>query len=41
MHLAAKLSTLIAVPEAPGWAMFLVALVVIVLVARQRSASRS
>ena len=35
MHLPEKLSTLLAVPDAPTWMMFLVALVMIVLVARR------
>ena len=40
MHLPAKLSTLFPMPEAPGWMMFLVALVVVVLIARRSLAGR-
>ena len=36
-----KLSVLLAVPEAPGWAMFLIGLVVVVLVARRAFDRRS
>lgn len=36
-----ELSTLLAFPEAPGWMMFLVGLVVVVLIARRSLASRS
>jgi hypothetical protein len=41
MHLSAPLSKLLAVPDAPGWMMFLVALVVVVLIARRSTAGRS
>lgn len=41
MHLSTKLSTLLAFPEAPGWMMFLVGLVVVVLIAHRSIAGRS
>jgi len=40
MHPSANLSTLFAVPEAPGWMMFAVAIVVAVLIARRTLAGR-
>lgn len=41
MELPAKLSSLLAVPDAPGWMMFLVALVFILVVARRAFDRRS
>ena len=35
MYLPQKLSTLLTVPDAPGWMMFLVGLIFIVIVARR------
>jgi hypothetical protein len=41
MHLPAQLSTLLAMSDAPGWLMFLVAIAFVALIARRGYPTRS